>query len=142
MMKRYIYAMSRSRRDVGAALEQGCDELIMHLIKLRVFPDADAVFHWRQEVAEKLHRCDTFKVSHKLPSVKFILQNTYQVHEGRIDRYIHIVSVDYAEDMHSFDKDVLKQDIYDYFEWLANELSQYGRVAYQDIYTKLEELGF
>ena len=141
-MKKYIYAMSKSRRDVGATLEQGCDELILHLIKLRVFPAADAVFHWRQEVAEKLHRCDTFKGSHKLPSVKFILQNTYQVHESRIDRYIHIVSMDYDEDMHSYDRDVLKQDIYDYFEWLANELSQYGRVAYQDIYNKLEELGF
>jgi len=143
-MERYIFAMSKSRVDVAADLEQGCDELILHLIKLRMYPAASEVNHWRKEVAEKLHRTDTFKGSHKLPSVRFILQHTYDVHESRLDRYIHIIDVDYNDrfDSEIFDKGALKSDIHDYFEWLANELATSGRVAYADIYVYLSNHEF
>lgn len=141
-MKKYIYAMSKSRRDVGADLEQGCDELIMHLIKLRIYPDSQECNHWRKEVAEKLHRVDSFKGSHKLPSVQFILHNTYFVHASRITHYIDIVKKDYEYNVTSCSIDVLLDDIRDYFEWLANQLAETGRVAYTDIIEHLKNSGF
>lgn len=141
-MKKYIYAMSKSKRDVSADLEQGCDELILHLIKLRMYPDAQECNHWRKEVAEKLHRVDSFKGSHKLPNVAFIMQNTFDVHEHRIPKYIHIAEVDYDYDSVSFDRGILIDDIRDYFEWVANELQADGRIAYADIITHLKDNGF
>lgn len=141
-MKRYIYAMSKSRRDVGADLEQGCDELILHLIKLRMYPEAAECHHWRKEVAEKLHRVDSFKGSHKLPSVEFILRNTIDVHLPRLSKYLHIAKVDYDYAECPFDLDVLKADIIDYFEWIANELADGGKAAYTDIIHYLENHGF
>lgn len=140
-MKRYVYAQAKSKADVGADLEQGVDELIMHLIKLRLYPHSTSVNHWRREVAEKLHRTDVFKRSHKLPSAEFILDNTYRVNEKFLANYLHVVVTDYGRPQ-SFDRSALFDDIRDYFEWIANELSQSRSVAYGDIYQKLEKLGF
>ena len=141
-MKKYIYSMSKSRRDIGADLEQGCDELILHLIKLRMYPQAQECSHWRKEVAEKLHRVDSFKGTRRLPNVSFIMQNTFNVHEHRISKYIHIAEVDYDYDAITFDKDILVDDIRDYFKWIATELQDDGRLAYTDIISYLETNGF
>lgn len=141
-MKRYVYAMSKSRKDIGDDLEQGCDMLILHLIKLRMYPDVEDCHHWRKEVAEKLHRVDSFKGSHKLPSAEFILHNTIDVHLPRLSKYIHVAEVDYDCSTSTFDPNILKNDIIDYFTWLANELANDGVVAYTDIIHYLENHGF
>lgn len=141
-MKRYIYAMSGSRKDVGAEIEQGTRELIKHLIKLRLYPESESVNHWRIEVAEKLHRVSKLRISNKYPSVQFILDNSLRVHKNRIQRYITIVRCDYGDPQIDYDNKRLHRDIEMYFYWLAIKLSKYGEAAYPSIYRKLEDMGF
>lgn len=134
--------MSMSRKDVGADLEQGCSELILHLIKLAFFPNSSNVSKWRKEVANFLHRTFSFKGSHKLPSKKFILSNTYYIHEKYIDRYFEVILLDYGKPENEIDIDQIKVNIKLYFEWIAEELSKAPAIPYTSIYKKLEELDF
>lgn len=141
-MKRYIYAMSGSRKDVGAEIEQGTRELIKHLIKLRLYPESESVNHWRREVAEKLHYVTSFRGSHKLPNSDFILKNSYDVHESKLKRYLDIVTLDYGEPEYDIDVNRLFHDIHRYFIWIAGVLEVDGDVAYNEIYQKLENMEF
>lgn len=141
-MKRIIYAMSKSKQDVGADIEQGTRELILHLIKLWAYPNSRDKNKWRKEVAEKLNYVDSFKGSHKYPSSKFILDNSWVVHRSRLSYYVSIIEDDYGE----FETDDsyyhLRTNIDEYFSWLAGILSQYGQVSYKQIYVELDTLGF
>lgn len=141
-MKRYIRGMASSRKDVAANLEQGVDVLIMHLIKLRLLPDAQEVPHWRKEVAEKLHRTDLLKGSHKIPSAQFIFDNTYKCNAGFIPHLIDVVIDDYLDSIATVDYESLQDDIKEYFNWISQELSMHRIISYKAIQTKLEELGF
>ena len=134
--------MSRSQKDVAADIEQGCRELMIHLVKLWFFPDAAYKFHWRKEVAEKLNHVDSFKGSHKYPSPKFILRHSWEVHRPRLQHVIEYVTEDYGLCENPEGTQDLEIYIDAYFTWLATELSKYGDVTYKRIYNKLEELGF
>lgn len=138
-----IYAMSRSQQDVAADIEQGCRELIMHLIKLWFYPDSPNKNHWRKEVAQHFNHVDTFKRSHKLPTKQFILEHSINVHRKFLLRYIDIVEDDYGlcENPRGV-AIILERQIYKYFDWLAQELSTYPTVSYSKIYETLDRLGF
>ena len=138
-----IYAMSKSKQDIAADIESGTQLLILHLIKLWLYPNKQDKNHWRKEVAAKLNHVDSFKGSHRLPSAKFILQHSWYVHKSRLPKYVEIIQDDYG-DMLDIDLEIhmLDVSIDAYFNWLANNLADVGIVSYKSIYRKLEELGF
>lgn len=140
-MKR-ILCMSESRKDIANKIESGVPELILHLIKLRRYPDSQDVNKWRQEVAEKLYRISTLKNTHKFPDPDFILKHTWGVYESQLPYYYYMIVRDYGESVVDTNVPSLYDDIHDYFIWLADMLSQHGRVAFQDVYERLRELNF
>ena len=148
-MKRYIYtaeqilAFSKNKIDVAADLEEMTRPIIEHLMKLRLFPNTQYCNHWRNEIAGFLFSVPRLKQNNKFPSKEFILNNTIDMNNDSVDNCLDVVQKEYSSlEIQPFDYDELINDIYSYFDWLAEELSSKGRVAKTDIVSKLEELRF
>lgn len=139
-----ILGFATKKSDVAAMIEENTRELIQHLIKLWLFPDAKDCNHWKQEVYNFLCRVPRLKRSNKFPSKKFILDNTINVNRDNISTLLRIVITDYGDCYAQQQKlySTMELHIDFYFEWLADELSRYGQVARNDVYAKLHELGF
>ena len=143
-MEKYVYAMSKSRSELGDYFEERTRPLIEHLVKLFLYPSHRSVKHWRREVANLLNSTDTLKGSHKLPSAEFILKNSYKVHEKFIHRYIEQIIYDYGEPDYDSAENYMdvKSAVKNYFVWVANKLSNSSIITYPEIYSYLENHGF
>lgn len=141
-MKRVILAMSLSKRDLGAKIEQGTRELVNHMIKLWLYPNSENTAKWRKEVAEKLNHVDSFKGSHKLPSEQFILDNSWKIWRPRLPDMLQYIVDDYGQPENQKGFNEMRDSIDEYFTWLAHTLSYMGQVSYNQIYRTLDTLGF
>ena len=139
-----IFGFANRKSDIAAMIEENTRELIQHLIKLWVFPDAKDCNHWKQEVYNFLYRVPRLKRSNKFPSKKFILNNTIVVNKDNIAALLRIVITDYKNqyEQKKSEYSTMEERILLYFDWLAEELSINGKVARNDVYAKLSELGF
>lgn len=139
-----IFGFANRKSDIAAMIEENTRELIQHLIKLWVFPDAKDCNHWKQEVYNFLYRVPRLKRSNKFPSKKFILNNTIVVNKDNISALLRIVITDYKNqyEQKKSEYSTMEESILLYFDWLAEELSINGKVARNDVYAKLSELGF
>lgn len=139
-----IFGFANRKSDIAAMIEENTRELIQHLIKLWVFPDAKDCNHWKQEVYNFLYRVPRLKRSNKFPSKKFILNNTIVVNKDNISALLRIVITDYKNqyEQKKSEYSTMEERILLYFDWLAEELSINGKVARNDVYAKLSELGF
>lgn len=139
-----IFGFAHSRADVIKHLEQNVVEIFQHLIKLWRYPNAEEVRHWRGEVYGFLHKVDTFKFNNKRPSAKFIFDNTYGRDNQYIENAIKQVARRYDDSYSDIwqDTNLLQLRIELYFEWLSEELAINGNVFPEDVYEKLQELGF
>lgn len=138
-----ILAMSRNKMDVAADLEEITRPTIEHLIKLRLYSNTDYVGYWRKEVATFLCEVPRLKQSNKYPSKEFILLNTIDLNNDSIENCYKVVIADNDEITpveHNYDE--LISDIYDYFDWIAGELSNRGKVARNEVVNKLSEMNF
>ena len=142
-MKRLIYCMSKTKKEVGSDLEENTGELIQDLIKLAFYPDNINKSKWRKEIASFLNKTSRLKGKHKLPSAQFILDNTWNIHKNRFSYYINIVTDDFGEPQNiQMNEKTIKENVQAYFIWIALQLSEYQYVSYQSIYHQLEHLGF
>ena len=139
-----IFGFANRKSDIATMIEENTRELIQHLIKLWVFPDAKDCNHWKQEVYNFLYRVPRLKRSNKFPSKKFILNNTIVVNKDNISALLRIVITDYKNqyEQKKSEYSTMEEHILLYFDWLAEELSINGKVARNDVYAKLSELGF
>lgn len=139
-----ILGMSIPKKDVAASLEQITRKLMEHLIKLYMYPDVWHASHWRQEVHTLLHQVSRFKGSKKFPSSKFILDNTININKDLIKVMYEDIEADYSDENGASRRVYSKElvyVVYEYFEWVAKELSSRGQVFRKAVYAKLEELG-
>ena len=134
--------MSTTKSDLRCKLEETTPMLLEHLIKLYLYPNCEYVNHWKQECYNFLHNVSRLKRSNKLPSAKFILDSTININSELIPYYAKGVMKDYAQSLGkpTYDIDKLEQKIFNYYEWLAEMLSKYGRIFRTDCYEKLDEL--
>lgn len=139
-----IFGFANRKSDIAAMIEENTRELIQHLIKLWVFPDAKGCNHWKQEVYNFLYRVPRLKRSNKFPSKKFILNNTIVVNKDNISALLRIVITDYKNqyEQKKSEYSTMEEHILLYFDWLAEELSINGKVARNDVYSELSKLGF
>lgn len=139
-----ILGFSRRKSDIAALIEENTREIIQHLIKLWLYSDAETCNHWKQEVYGFLYQVPRLKGSNKFPSKKFILNNTIVINEDNILALLRIVITDYSNqyEQKNLEYPTMKKHILLYFDWLAEELSINGKVARNDVYAKLSELGF
>ena len=148
-MKRYIktaaesiLAMSTSRKEVGARIEDHTPQTIIALAQLYLFTNGNRV-HWRKEVWEKFYSVDRLKGSNKLPDANFILKNSWEVHKDNLDTYLQfaIGKEESYEPRTNVDQSQFYNIVKEYFFWLADILSQKGFVNTIAVRQKLDELG-
>ena len=107
-----IYAMSRKKSDIAAYIEEGTQEIILHLIKLYMYPESNNVHHWRREVANFLNNVPRMKGSNKYPSAQFILKNSWSVNADKFEVWYNIVRDDYGPSKYDINTFILKETVY------------------------------
>lgn len=141
-MKRYIVGMSMKRRDLGDWIDNHTFQVIVALAQLYLFPNGNRV-HWRKEVWEKFSRIYTLKNTGKLPSARFILDNSWNKHKNRISRIMQYAA-DKEDQYRAADSTTLDefyQIAEDYFYWLADNLSQNNELLLSEVKEELDRLG-
>lgn len=141
-MKRYIYAFAKSRKDIGDEIEDGVRELILHLIKLKLYPNSRDIHKWRREVAEKLHKVSKLKGRHTFPEYEFIMKNSWWEYDKQVPYFIRMIQDDYGKPTEHTDVYELTFCIEDYFIWLCSRLCRIGEVSYESIIQYLSSHGF
>lgn len=138
-----IFGIAESKRDIQSELRNHSGELFRHLLKLYCYPDHQSAEHWKDEIYSFLNDVALFKHNKKLPSSKFILQNTYDIWEDSTDIAVKKIMRDYGSFPWSRvrSKDFHRM-AYDYFSKLADVLSKEGSVTRQEVHEMLEESGF
>lgn len=142
-MKRMIVGMSMKRKDLGAWIENHTFQVMVALAQLYLFPQGNRV-HWRKEVWEKFSRMYTLKKSGKLPSAKFILDNSWGMNKQNVSRVLQYAadkeSEEYLPQAHATTDDFY-QIVEDYFMWLADQLSRVPALNLADVKLELDRLG-
>lgn len=141
-MKICIKAMSMNRGNLRAWIDDHTRQTIIALAQLYLFPHGNRV-HWRKEVWEKFHEMHRLKPSNKLPSSKFILDNSFNLYQPTLMRLIQY-ALDKEENyipIRNIQESEFMLMVEDYFLWLANYLSQTDTLNKQDVLDKLDEIG-
>lgn len=141
-MKKYIYAMSMNRGDLRDYIESHTRQVIIALAQLYLFPIGNRV-HWRKEVWEKFNTIHTLKPLKKLPSAKFIFDNSYSLYLKRIPALLQY-AIDKEEQyspIDTMDYEEFRVIVYDYFIWLSDYFSQTADLAKSDVLEELDRLG-
>lgn len=141
-MKVYVKSMSMSRGDLKDWIESHTKQTIIALAQLYLFPSGNRI-HWRKEVWEKFHEMHKLKFNNKLPSAKFILNNSYELHQAMTCRLLQY-AID-KEEKYTPISNIRESEfmviVEDYFIWLANQLSQKEIVNTQEVLDELDNLG-
>lgn len=148
-MKIYITAQALQKNEIMQNIHRKTFVIIEHILKLVVMPDHDARNHWQGEIAGQLNRVPALKNSKRFPSYRNLLDWTYYDNEDSIcdknwiskelDNILIDYGCEYEGDVSDL-IDVFKDTCFDYFTWLAEQLSADGAVRNRDIYQKLDEL--
>ncbi len=140
----YILAMSKSRVDLEAWIEDQTLPTMIALAQLYVFPYG-ARTHWRREVWEKFHIMHLFRHNKKLPDAQFILKSGWNVNNSnsKLENVIDfVISKEEAyQPRNDIDLNQFRNICEAYFKWLANELSQRDLLAPKKVYEELDRLG-
>lgn len=141
-MKRAIVGMSKKRKELAAWIEDHTFQTIVALAQLYLFPTGNRV-HWRKEVWEKFSRMYPLRSSGKLPSAQFILDNSWGMNKRWAKNALQY-AMDKEEDYEPR-KDAQFQEFYqivdDYFNWLADRLSQENQLSLKEVLDELDRLG-
>lgn len=141
-MKRAIAGMSMKRKELAAWIENHTFQTIVALAQLYLFPMGNRV-HWRKRVWEKFSRMYPLRSNGKLPSAQFILDNSWGMNKRWAKNALQY-TIDKEEDYEPR-KDAQFQEFYqivdDYFNWLADRLSQENQLSLKEVLDELDRLG-
>lgn len=141
-MFRIVIGMSDDLKSIRDKIRDQTDQLVEHLIKLALFPECDSIDHWRAEVYSFLNKVPRIKGKNSWPKYKLI-REPLSIYEDMVDELVDHVKKDYKNlSPVPINPIKLQNMITAYNNWLASELSQRGRVDSDDVFAKLEELGF
>lgn len=140
-MKKYIYAMSIKRSDLGDWIDNHTFQVMVALAQLYLFPTGNRV-HWHKEVWEKFSRMYRLKHSNKLPNADFILHNSWGKNKHNVNNALNY-AIDkedsYTSRFYTYGE--FYQIVEDYFMWLASQLSQNETLRLSDVKEELDSLG-
>lgn len=139
-IKMYIYAMSRKLKDIGADLNSKAQNMILHLIKVILYPHHTSQNHWFQEIYASLNKVDLVKGKNRTPKSEFIYNNLIKGHSYYINSYIRAIIKDYGESEFEISYDDILFYVQEYCRWLSLELSQNGFVSRTDAYNHLNDV--
>lgn len=136
----YIYSMSRKLKDIGADLDNKAQNMILHLIKIILYPYHGAQNHWFQEIYASLNKVDLVKGKNRTPKADFIYNNLLRGHSYYINSYIKAIIKDYSEPEFEISYDDILFYIQEYCRWISAELSENGVVSRTDVYEHLSDI--
>jgi hypothetical protein len=138
--RQQILAMSGKRSDIACSIESMTCEVIMHLMKIYLYPNSRDVNKWKGEVYNFFYSIPKFKHNNKFPSADFIFNNTYDKNTDCLQIWWEDVQEEYGEveDADFVDFCLIAKE---YYRWLSDILSERGRVTRPKVYDKLRELG-
>lgn len=148
-MRLFVTELADSKREIERGLNDATEPVLNHLLKLYLMSNSESRNHWITEIFGFLNKIKKLAGKNKFPSKDQIYDWTYNKWEDVLtdDNYL-MDSIESIEDIYNINIDENIRTINigynrlcrDYFSWLANELSQYGRVTFSMVRTKLNEL--
>lgn len=139
-MKIYIKAFSKPQKEIMSKLDSATPEVILHLMKVCLWPNVDSQNKWQHEVWSNLNKVDKLKSCNKYPSAEFIFNNTWVPNNDTISDRVLVLMEDMEESPIRFKAANLYEAIKAYFTWLSTQLSELGIVSEESVRNKLEEL--
>ena len=125
-MKIYVKCMGKSKKDIIEDLDNKSVELIRHLIKILLYQDRGNLDHWSKELYGFLPSIPSLKGKNKYPSKDLSLSGLWGRSQNRIHRMITGMKKDYIYDPYPVSEDEIRDYVYKYLSWIAEELSIYG----------------
>lgn len=138
-MKRLILGFARNRADIIRKIVEHSDELIEHLVKVKLYPDDDSFDHWCTEVRAQLCYVPKLSGSNKYPSEKLIYTKAWGDIQDVFTNYVDCVIDDYGMPNRLRYREVY-QFVDNYMVWLSRTLSTKGDVSMAEVQRKLDEL--
>lgn len=139
-MEIHVKAFSKSQKDIMSKLDSATPEVILHLMKVWLWPNVESQNKWQHEVWSNLNNVDKLKSNNKYPSAEFILNNTWVPNNDTISDRVLVLMEDMEELPIRFKINNLYKALKEYFIWIATQLSESGFVSEKSIRDKLEEL--
>lgn len=139
----YILGFANKTEDIKRKLNSNCDEIINHLLKIWLFPDACEQAHWKQEVYSFLHSVNKQKLTKGYPSKKFIFNATWGITGDTMTDKINVLR--YREKYYPYtcievSDETVETAVKSYFIWISQILSEWGEASRSEVYDEIEEL--
>ena len=125
-MKLYVRCMGMSRKDIIEDLDNRSIELVRHLIKIVLYQDRGNLDHWTKELYGFLPSIPNLKGKNRFPDKQTILIGLWNRTQNRISRMMGGLIRDYSYKPYDVSEDVVRDYVYNYLNWVAEELSAYG----------------
>lgn len=142
-MYRYIFGMSKSRKDLESWIEDHTLPVMCALAQLYVFPNSQYENHWRQEVYANFNTMRRFRHNNKLPSSEFIFNSSWEINKDSVKSALKWAKSKETELTPR--KDISVENLYSlmesYFIWISEALSQEPLISSEEVYAELDELG-
>lgn len=142
-MKRVIYGMSISKKDLAAWIEDHTFPVMCAIAQLYLFKDVPTRNHWRVEVWEKLHEMKLLKQNNKLPSKEFIYNSSWRVDKDYVEDAVKW-AISKEQDFKAPDVvciHELSEIMEIYFQWLSDKLSKSRVIHIDEVRDQLDKLG-
>lgn len=142
-MRRYIFGMSKGKKDLESWIEDHTFPTMCALAQLYLFPYFSAKNHWKQEVWSSFNSMHLLKTNNKLPSAQFIYDSSWGIDSVYAKDAINwaIAHESNLTPISDIDIDFISEVMSEYFRWLSNQLSKTKFLVPEHVYRKLEELG-
>lgn len=139
-----IFEMANSLKNIKDNLDNMSAVVLEHLAKLAILDSPQNKNHWRQEVYNFLHRTQKIKGTNKYPNSKIIFDSTWGRNGDSFeDVFIRLALTEYKDiPVKSYDIKNITENAKQYFKWLSEKLGENPVISSNEIYTKLNELGF
>lgn len=140
-MKRCIYAMSTTKRELAHQLVSASLPLTEHLVKLYMFPNSINVDHWKHEVWNFVHQVPRLKGSNKYPSSKLIF-SCLSTYLDELDNTADLMQSEYPLTATRSDYTCAEEMITEYIKSVSDILAKQGKINSSEVYMLLDKFGF
>ena len=136
----YIKSMSEAQTEIYRDIRDASDQVVLHILKILMFPDSKYVDHWMHEIWGFLFRVKKLKGKNRFPKPDFI-KKAMSTSNDMIPELMSVV-LDLESELEPtwVDSDVALECIEAYQNWLASELSAHGVVNQSAVKAKLKEI--
>lgn len=136
----YIRSMSEAQTEIYRDIRDASDQIVLHILKVLMFPDSGYVDHWMHGIWAFLFRVKKLKGKNKFPKTDFI-KKAMSTSNDMIPELMSVV-LDLEPELEPtwVDSSEALACIEAYQDWAASELSAHGVISQSDVKSKLKEI--